>query len=157
MKLLILRDEVPVSTPLDDQFKVLAWFHRHTSSSMDHAIKHEGYSVIELDPIREKLVALPDLYKTDGTKGDRDCVKLFLPEGAATWVVWEYNYADDLAFGWVTLGFGPASDEMGYVNIQKLLKLRGPLLGLPVEVDQHVHKAFAAIESVGGIIPEGIK
>ena len=28
------------------EFAVLAWFHRHTSGSMDWALKHEGYSVI---------------------------------------------------------------------------------------------------------------
>ena len=32
---------------VDDQFKALAWFHRHTPGSMAYAVRYMGYSVEE--------------------------------------------------------------------------------------------------------------
>lgn len=60
-------------------------------------------------------------------------VKLFTPDGAATWLLTELDPADpDLAFGLCDLGLG--YPELGYVRLSELLTVRGKL-GLPVERD----------------------
>lgn len=45
----ILRDGIAVAVERDGYALggVLGWFHRHHSFSMDHAIEHEGYSILE--------------------------------------------------------------------------------------------------------------
>lgn len=79
----------------------------------------------------EKLLA-------NGVNRDQDhtpVVKLFTPDGAATWLLTEiYPAEDDLAFGLCDLGMG--EPELGYVSIPELASLRGKL-GLPVERDRH--------------------
>ena len=62
-------------------------------------------------------------------------VKLFTPDGNATWLLTELNPDIDLAFGLCDLGLG--EPELGYVSYVSLLELaavRGPL-GLPLERD----------------------
>lgn len=60
-------------------------------------------------------------------------VKLFTPDGSATWLLSELNpAAPDRAFGLCDLGLG--SPELGYVSMAELEDLRG-WLGLPVERD----------------------
>lgn len=60
-------------------------------------------------------------------------VKLFTPDGAATWLLTELDPRDhDLAFGLCDLGQG--FPEVGYVRLSEISAIRGPL-GLPVECD----------------------
>jgi len=60
-------------------------------------------------------------------------IKLFTPDGNATWLFTELNPdVDHLAFGQCDLGLG--EPELGYVSLHELAKARGPL-GLPLERD----------------------
>jgi hypothetical protein len=62
-------------------------------------------------------------------------VKLFCPDGAATWLISEADPDDpDRVFGLCDCGVG--YPELGYVSLAELSALRGPL-GLPVERDLH--------------------
>ena len=61
-------------------------------------------------------------------------VKLFTPDGNATWLLTELNPDIDLAFGLCDLGLG--QPELGYVSLLELAAVRGPL-GLPLERDLH--------------------
>jgi hypothetical protein len=61
-------------------------------------------------------------------------VKLFTPDGNATWLLTELNPDIDLAFGLCDLGQG--EPELGYVSLSELATARGPL-GLPLERDLH--------------------
>lgn len=69
---------------------------------------------------------------------DRDgppIVKLFTPDGAATWLISEVDPDDpDRLFGLCDLGLG--FPELGYVSLAEILSVRGRL-GLPVERDLH--------------------
>lgn len=60
-------------------------------------------------------------------------VKLFLGDGAATWLLTEIDPAEPTrAFGLCDLGLG--SPELGYVDLNELCRLRG-YLTLPVSRD----------------------
>lgn len=59
-------------------------------------------------------------------------VKVFTPDGAATWLFTEYNPQDKTLFGLCDLGLG--TTEIGPVSMAELLNLRGRL-GLKVERD----------------------
>lgn len=62
-------------------------------------------------------------------------VKLFTPDGAATWLLSDIYPGDtDFAFGLCDLGLG--EPELGDVCLSELAALRGRL-GLPVERDRH--------------------
>lgn len=62
-------------------------------------------------------------------------VKLFMPDGPATWLLSEIDPEDpDFAFGLCDLGLG--FPEMGYVSLSELAGIRGTL-GLPIERDLH--------------------
>ena len=62
-------------------------------------------------------------------------VKLFTPDAQATWLITELDPdSNGLAFGLADLGLG--EPELGYISLQELAELRGPL-GLPVEQDLH--------------------
>lgn len=62
-------------------------------------------------------------------------VKLFTPDGSATWLLTEVDPDDpDRLFGLCDLGLG--FPELGYVSLQELIQLRGRL-GLPVERDNY--------------------
>ena len=80
----------------------------------------------------------PALYSQESKSADETQVvaKFFDPCGAATWYMTEYDPDDRLAFGWVTLGFGPGCDELGYFSIAELESIRGAL-GLGIERDTH--------------------
>jgi len=60
-------------------------------------------------------------------------VKLFMPDGQATWLLSELD-DDDIAFGLCDLGLG--FPELGAVSLGELANLRGRL-GLPVERDRY--------------------
>jgi hypothetical protein len=63
-------------------------------------------------------------------------VKLFMPEGAMTWLLTKLDPAcPDRAFGLCDLGFGGA--ELGYVSLTELSALRSRRLRLPVERDRY--------------------
>jgi len=74
----------------------------------------------------------------NGANPDADhkpVVKLFVPWGAATWLVTELDPTDpDIAFGLADLGFG--SPELGSFPLSELASIRGPL-GLKIERDMH--------------------
>ena len=60
-------------------------------------------------------------------------VKLFTPDGNATWLLTELDAnGEHLAFGLCDLGLG--EPELGYVSLHELASARGPL-GLPLERD----------------------
>jgi hypothetical protein len=60
-------------------------------------------------------------------------VKLFSPDGNATWLLTELDpNGEYLAFGLCDLGLG--EPELGYVSLHELAAARGPL-GLPLERD----------------------
>ena len=60
-------------------------------------------------------------------------VKLFLPDGAATWLIVALDPTDPtLAFGLCDLGLG--CPELGYVNLNELAAMRGNIK-LPVSRD----------------------
>ena len=62
-------------------------------------------------------------------------IKLFTPDGAATWLISECDPDDpDRLFGLCDLGLG--FPELGYVSLEEIAAIRGPL-GLPVERDEH--------------------
>jgi hypothetical protein len=69
---------------------------------------------------------------------DRDgppIVKLFTPDGAATWLISETDPDDaDMLYGLCDLGQG--FPELGWVSLAELSAVRGRL-GLPVERDLH--------------------
>jgi hypothetical protein len=60
-------------------------------------------------------------------------VKIFTPDAQYTWLLTEMGL-DNIAFGLCDLGM--ETPELGYVSMQELRDLRGPL-GLPVERDEH--------------------
>lgn len=69
-----------------------------------------------------------------GTRRERDfapCAKLFVPWGAATFLLTECD-EDGLAFGLSDLGFG--SPELGYISLDELAEVRGPG-GITIEED----------------------
>jgi hypothetical protein len=57
-------------------------------------------------------------------------VKIFTPDGSATWLLTELDPID----GHLDLGLG--EPELGYVSLHELAAARGPL-GLPLEQDLH--------------------
>jgi len=63
-------------------------------------------------------------------------VKLFAPDGAATWLFTELMADGDTLYGLCDLGFG--SPELGYASLAELAAARGRL-GLLVERDLHFH------------------
>lgn len=78
----------------------------------------------------EKMI--PMLYATEDVKLEEKIVyaKLFTPDSNWTWWILEYSSAEKLAFAMVD-GF---EKELGYVSIEKLESIRGPL-GLKIERD----------------------
>lgn len=75
-------------------------------------------------------------------------VKLFAPDGWATWLLTEIDPEDpSRAFGLCDLGQG--FPELGYVSLDELASTRGRL-GLPIERD----RSFKADKSIGGYARE---
>ena len=65
----------------------------------------------------------------------RPVVKLFAPDGGATWLLTEIDPdAPEIAFGLCDLGLG--APELGYVDLADLRRARGRL-GLPIERDRY--------------------
>ena len=81
------------------------------------------------DRVRLLVNALAD------EKDHEPVLKLFTPDGKATWLLTESDPDDpDRLFGLCDLGLG--SPEIGYASLAELTALRG-LLGLPIERDLH--------------------
>jgi hypothetical protein len=59
-------------------------------------------------------------------------LKLFTPDGSATWLISEIDADGDTMFGLCDMGFG--SPELGYISLTEIKSVRGGL-GLPVERD----------------------
>ena len=71
-------------------------------------------------------------------------VKLFMPDGAATWLLSELSPDDpDVAFGLCDLGLG--FPELGYVRLSEIARVRGTW-GLPVERDRHFEAKKSLLE-----------
>src|SRR4051812_901414 len=93
--------------------------------------------------IRDALIAngrrqLP-LKGTDDELDFEPVVRLFTPDGSATWLLTEIDPDDqEVAFGLCDLGFG--CPELGTVSLAELERVRGRL-GLPIEVDAHFQPA----------------
>ena len=79
-----------------------------------------------LKPMNERIEAEIDF---------RPVVKLFTPDGAATWLLTEIDPAyQDIVFGLCDLGMG--CPELGSVSLAEIAAIRGQF-GLPVERDRH--------------------
>lgn len=71
----------------------------------------------------------------NGSSDPYPVVKLFTPDGAATWLLAELDPDDtDIAFGLCDLGMG--FPELGCVRLSELESVRGAI-GLPIERDLH--------------------
>lgn len=68
--------------------------------------------------LKDKLEELPELYSTDGTKGDLPAVRYYIPNSEVSWVLWEFTREEDTAFGLCDLGLG--FPEMGFVSLTEL-------------------------------------
>jgi len=76
---------------------------------------------------------LPPLYATENDKDPTVQLKLFTPDAQCTWLITEYDPAQDLAFGFATLN--GLDGELGYISIAEIRTVRGRF-GLPVERDK---------------------
>ncbi|MGE4045295.1 MAG: DUF2958 domain-containing protein [Acetobacteraceae bacterium] len=73
-------------------------------------------------------------HQARGEKDFHPVVKLFTPDGAATWLLTEIDPDEpDVAFGLCDLGLG--FPELGPVSLSELSELRGKI-GLPIERDE---------------------
>jgi len=84
---------------------------------------------------RAQLLANGATYDTDANYDPYPVVKIFTPDGAATWLLTHLEpECPDVGYGLCDLGFG--CPEIGSLTISELLAVRGGL-GLPVERDLH--------------------
>ena len=104
--------------------------------------------------LKSALEKLPELYSTDGKRGDMPAAYVFTPDAGATWVIWEYSQEDGMGFGLCDLGLG--FPELGYVSAHELDELRGKF-GLPVEVDSSVKSRFDGYNRAGVEVPDYLK
>lgn len=85
------------------------------------------------DDLRAALVADGRTSEAQEDFNPRPVVKLFTPDGSATWLIsegYEEPDGDMRLFGLMDLGFG--SPELGYAMLSEIEDVRGGL-GLPVE------------------------
>lgn len=85
----------------------------------------------ELIP-QNMLNKLPKLYETEGEVYDNSMcqIKLFSPIGIGTWYIIEYDPEEELAFGYVDLGY----PELCYFSLKELRDAKLPY-GLKIERD----------------------
>ncbi|MFB9948923.1 DUF2958 domain-containing protein [Rhizobium puerariae] len=89
------------------------------------------------DDLRAALIANGRASEEHEDFDPRPVVKLFTPDGSATWLITEAHEEPDgnmRLFGLMDLGFG--SPELGYAMLSEIEEVRGGL-GLPVERDLH--------------------
>ena len=67
---------------------------------------------------------LPALYATENIKDPVVHLKLFNAFGGGTWLITEYDPKQDLAFGFTAGLGGQGDDDLGYISIAELRKLR---------------------------------
>jgi len=79
---------------------------------------------------------LPKLYSTEKVKDPTVKVKLFTPWAGWTWLLTEYDPKEKLAFGFVYNAAEPDCAELGYISIDELESVTGPM-GLKIERDIH--------------------
>lgn len=91
------------------------------------------------------------MYSQDGAKGDLPAVYVFTPDANATWILWEYDPDDGIAYGMCDLGLG--YPECGTVSVAELEALHGPF-GLPVETDKTIATRFQGMTNASIDIPE---
>ncbi|MGV2052489.1 DUF2958 domain-containing protein [Agrobacterium sp. 22-209-1] len=87
------------------------------------------------DDLRAALIANGRASEEQEDFDPRPVVKLFTPDGSATWLIteaYEEPDGDMRLFGLMDLGFG--SPELGYAMLSEIKGVRGGL-GLPVERD----------------------
>ena len=87
---------------------------------------------------KEIKKAAPPLNSTEGVPiGDKTVVaKFFDPTGRYTFYMMEYSPKQRLAFGWCVSPQSSEYDELGYVSIDELEKVKGAF-GLGIERDIH--------------------
>jgi hypothetical protein len=61
-------------------------------------------------------------------------IKLFNPQGEATWLLTDWQPEDKTAFGWCHL-LGRDCAELGYVSLEELAYSPGGRLGIGIEID----------------------
>jgi len=83
-----------------------------------------------------KTAALPALYSQESVKDPMVRIKLFTPWTGWTWLLTEYDPAENLAFGFAYNSAMPDCAELGYIDIGELESVRGPF-GLRIERDIH--------------------
>ena len=90
----------------------------------------------QIDRLARNGRANAERIEDDGNTHDFEpVVKLFMPDGAATWLLTETDPEDpDIAFGLCDLGMG--CPELGTVRLSELESVRGRT-GLPIERDLH--------------------
>lgn len=90
--------------------------------------------------IEEKLAKFP-LYSQDGKDEKEIVVKFFTPWSGWTWYITEGSKEEDdwLLFGYVESGLGEDCSEWGYVSLNDLKSIRGPM-GLKIERDLYFGK-----------------
>jgi hypothetical protein len=80
------------------------------------------------------LDVIPDIYGQEKVDDPIVYLKLFTPDGSATWLITEYD-RKDLMFGFACLG-DPDMAELGYISLDEIKGVRGRL-GMRVERDLH--------------------
>ena len=80
----------------------------------------------------ELAATMPKQYACEKDKDPIVHVKYFTPDGSWTWFLYEYDPEGRIAFGLVV----GLETELGYVSLEELEFVRGPL-GLKIERDLH--------------------
>ena len=92
------------------------------------------FTQAQLEQLRTNGRRQNDVRGTDREIDFKPVVKLFTPDGSATWLLTELDADGDTAFGLCDLGAG--FPELGSVSLAELRSVRGHL-GLPVERDRY--------------------
>ncbi|KTQ95036.1 transposase [Aureimonas ureilytica] len=105
---------------------------------------------------REKMLRNGVLSAVLTDQDPQPVVKLFMPDGGATWLLTELDRDDnDIAFGLCDLGMG--CPELGSVRLSEIQSVRGRM-GLPVErdlwftADKPISEYAAAAHAAGRIV-----
>lgn len=94
------------------------------------------------DDLRATLIANGRASEQQEDFNPRPVVKLFTPDGSATWLIteaYEEPNGDLRLFGLMDIGFG--SPELGYAMLSEIEDVRGGL-GLPVERDLYFRPEY---------------
>lgn len=88
------------------------------------------------EEIKQKLLENGRRFMEDTDFDPAPVLKLFKPDGAATWLI-SVMYPDDhdILFGLCDLGVG--FPELGDVSLSEIASIHGGRLGMPIERDIH--------------------